>query len=74
MRVDSNIDATTNMDNLKNFNVKNSSAPLICLAVIYGLYAIGLFTFHKLDNKNDKIHGAIYMSSNTMEHHAVPLS
>ena len=39
--VDTNIGATVDISNLEDFDGSNV-APIICLAVVYGIYAVGL--------------------------------
>ena len=43
--VDSNIGATVDIDNLEDFDLNTSAAPLICLGVIYGTYIAFLVIF-----------------------------
>ena len=53
--VDTNIASTVDLENLENFDINNSYAPLICLGIIYTIYAGLLFAFLRLDKVDDKI-------------------
>jgi len=64
--VDTNIGATVDIDNITNFDLSTSSAPIICLGIIYGLYITLLILLWKLDAETEKIKNEIFVKSRTM--------
>ena len=64
--VSTNIDATVDVENIENFDINTSTAPIACLGVIYGVYFTLLVLLCRLDWNSEKMKNRIFVRSRTM--------
>ena len=58
--VDSNIGAVYDIDNLESLQVEHSTAVLICLGIIYGLFTPLMILFCKWDTRDEFIRNGVF--------------